>query len=116
MANAGPNTNGSQFFICTSKTTWYVVDLLLFLIIIETAHRTSRSCARLDGKHVVFGKVVEGAFHVSVSVPQFKYSCLLLLHPLLGYDVVSAVEALGSQSGRTSAKIVIEDSGEIKVE
>merc|ERR1711937_429301 len=65
MANAGPNTNGSQFFLCTVKTGW------------------------LDGKHCVFGKVIEGL------------------------DVVKKIEAVGSQSGKTSKPVMIADCGQI---
>merc|ERR1712126_555736 len=65
MANAGPNTNGSQFFLCTVKTAW------------------------LDGKHVVFGSVVEGM------------------------NVVKEIERVGSQSGKTSRPVKIEASGQL---
>ncbi|GAA2994657.1 cyclophilin family peptidyl-prolyl cis-trans isomerase [Streptomyces sp. KhCrAH-43] len=65
MANAGPNSNGSQFFITTIVTSW------------------------LDGKHVVFGEVADEDSMV----------------------LVKRIESLGSQSGRTKAKVTIADSG-----
>ena len=63
MANAGPNTNGSQFFITFKETPW------------------------LNGRHVVFGEVMEGQ------------------------DVVDALEKIGSGSGSTSKTAVIADCG-----
>mmetsp|Transcript_15698 Transcript_15698/g.33178 ORF Transcript_15698/g.33178 Transcript_15698/m.33178 type:complete len:186 (+) Transcript_15698:130-687(+) len=65
MANSGPNTNGSQFFLCTKKTS------------------------HLDGKHVVFGSVVEGM------------------------DVVRAVEGVGTNSGKTTSPVVISACGQL---
>jgi peptidylprolyl isomerase len=66
MANGGPNTNGSQFFITTVTTSW------------------------LDGRHVVFGEVVDGM------------------------DVVYQIESNGSQGGSPKKEVKIVDSGEIK--
>lgn len=65
MANSGPNTNSSQFFITTTSTPW------------------------LDGKHVVFGRVINGM------------------------NIVIDIERLGTQSGQVYDNIIIINCGQL---
>ena len=105
MANAGPGTNGSQFFLCTGqraantrerlrKTLGLaergpLADVRFGLFFFSALRVCSEKTAWLDGKHVVFGQVVEGL------------------------DVVKAIEKVGSQSGKVSAPVVIADCGQL---
>ena len=68
MANSGPNSNGSQFFITVAPTPW------------------------LDGKHVVFGRVLQGQ------------------------NIVKMIERCGSQDGTPRARVVITECGQLWIE
>lgn len=66
MANSGKDTNNSQFFIC------------------------AKACPHLDGKHVVFGRVVDGM------------------------DVVYRMESMGQDDGKPTVNVIIDDCGELR--
>ncbi len=105
MANAGPNSNGSQFFITTVVSChphpifcalvvslqWYPHWISDFLCTLSLKHSSpvTQVTQWLDGKHVVFGKVIEGM------------------------DVVYKIEAIGTGSGKPKSKVTIADSGEL---
>lgn len=103
MANSGPNTNGSQFFLCTVHDTLSPPASLPYQCC--TCARESPIADHrellagvvqaqtdwLDGKHVVFGNVVSGL------------------------DVMREMEAVGSESGKPKKKVSIKDCGEVEL-
>lgn len=98
MANAGPNTNGSQFFICTVCLVAGCVRFSMFALLEAFVLNTFNFVCSvhsqvdtpwLDGAHVVFGKVTSGL------------------------DIVDKIEAVGSQSGKTAKTVIVKDCGEL---
>ncbi|OAE26311.1 hypothetical protein AXG93_3040s1290 [Marchantia polymorpha subsp. ruderalis] len=113
MANSGPNTNGSQFFICTVKTSWKGEQICRLVPVVFVRRfqvneadvtisiffpspywilnllSSTAFLNRLDGRHVVFGKVLHGM------------------------DVVYKVEAEGTSSGTPKKTVKISASGEL---
>lgn len=96
MANSGPNTNSSQFFVTTVATPWldnkHVVCCANEFCVFVTFNLNSTCINRyhlFNAFHQVFGQVIQGM------------------------DVVKKIEECGSKSGKTSKKVTIANCGEV---